>query len=129
KDLISLADLYAEADQPEKIGGIVSRALASKAFSPVDRAGVLVYAVRAGLKEPKSDERNNRLEKYVDELDRATAATFEQKLEAHSQLNGWYRYDDIDAGIIKHSTWIIETARKLTPEQHRKLGGAGVSAY
>ena len=79
--------------------------------------------MRAGLKEPKTEERNARLEKFVRELDASSAATIDQKLDAHIQMNSWYRYDDIDAGIIKHSTWIIETAKKLTPEQRKKLDG------
>ena len=39
------------------------------------RAEVLAQAVMSGLREPKSPERNARLESYVDELDRLTAAT------------------------------------------------------
>lgn len=36
--------------------------------------------------------------------------------------------DDIDAGIIKHSGWIIAAAKKLTPEQRKKYGSAAVGA-
>ncbi len=28
-------------------------------------------------------------------------------------MNGYYRGDDIDAGIIKHSTWLINTGKTL----------------
>jgi len=129
KDLIGLADLYSEASQPDKVKATMDRALAAKTLSPADRAGLLLSAVRAGLKEPKSDERNTRLEKYVSELDSSSAATIDQKLDAHIQMNGWYRYDDIDAGIIKHSAWIIDAAKKLTPEQRKKYGSAAVNAY
>src|SRR5262245_7199578 len=129
KDLVSLADLYMEAGQPEKTASVINRAIVYKSLSPADRAAVLVYGVRAGLKEPKTDERNTRLEKYVDELDRSTAATIEQKLEAHVQMNGWYRYDDVDSGIIKHSSWIIDTMKKLSAEQRKKAGSAAISAY
>jgi len=129
KDLVVLADLYNEAGQIDKMKAAVESALAAKTLSPSDRAGLLVYGVRAGLKEPKSDERNARLEKFVSELDASSAATVDQKLDAHIQMNGWYRYDDIDAGIIKHSTWIIEAAKKLTPEQRKKYGSAAIGAY
>lgn len=129
KDLVSLADLYSEAAQPDKVKATIERALAVKTMVPADRAGLLVYGVRAGLKEPKSDERNARLERFVSELDASTAATIDQKLDAHIQMNGWYRYDDIDAGIIKHSTWIMDTAKKLTPDQRKKYGSAVVNAY
>ena len=129
KDLLALADLYTESGEPEKVKATVTRALTARTVSPADRAGILVYAVRAGLKEPKSDERNARLEKFVSELDASPAASVDQKLDAHVQMNSWYRYDDVDAGIIRHSTWIIDTAKKLTPDARKKYGPAAVGAY
>jgi thiol-disulfide isomerase/thioredoxin len=129
KDLMSLVDLYIEAGQPELTKAVVDRALSSKTLSAADRPGMLVYAVRTGLKETKTAERNARLERYVAELDRSAVATLDQKLEAHVLMNGWYRYDDVDSGIIKHSTWIIEASKKFTPAQRPKSGPAAVSAY
>jgi len=129
KDLLSLADLYTEASQQEKVKATIDRALAVKTISSTERASLLVNAVRAGLKEPKSDARNTRLERYVSELDASSAATIAQKFDAHVQMNSWYRYDDVDAGIIKHSTWIIDAAKKLTPEQRKQFGSATINAY
>jgi thiol-disulfide isomerase/thioredoxin len=129
KDLMSLVELYIEAGQPELTKGVVDRALSSKTLSAADRPGLLVSAVRGGLKEPKTLERSARLEKHVAELDRSVAATLDQKLEAHALMNGWYRYDDVDSGIIKHSTWIIEASKKFTPAQRLKSGATAVSAY
>ena len=91
QDLLSLADLYSVAGQPDQAKVTVERALALKSLASGDRAGLLVYGVRTGLKEPKSEERNARLEKYVTELDALSAATIDQKLDAHVQMNGWYR--------------------------------------
>ena len=129
KDLVSLADLYTEAGQNDEVKAAVDRALAVKTLAPAERAAILVYAVRVGLREPVSEARNARLEKYVSELDASTAATMDQKLDAHVQMNGWYRYDDVDAGIIKHSTWIIDAAKKAKPDQRRKFATSAVSAY
>ena len=129
KDLVSLADLYTEAGQNDEVKAAVDRALAVKTLAPAERAAILVYAVRVGLREPVSEARNARLEKYVSELDASTAATMDQKLDAHVQMNGWYRYDDVDAGIIKHSTWIIDAAKKAMPDQRRKFATSAVSAY
>ena len=78
-----------------------------------DRAVVLAQAVRSGLREPKSPERNARLEAYIDELDRLPESVFEQKFIAHNALNNYYRADDIDDGIIKHSTWIIDASQNV----------------
>jgi hypothetical protein len=102
KDLVSMADLYNEGGQVDKAKETIAHALSLKSVSPTDRAAVLVYAIRAGLREPITSERNNRLEKYVDELDRSAAASSDQKLDAHVQMNNYYRYDDIDSGIIRH---------------------------
>jgi thiol-disulfide isomerase/thioredoxin len=98
-------------------------------LSEVERANVLVQAVSLGLREPKSDARNARLETFVDELDGLSAAVLDQKFSVHSRMNGFYRGDDIDAGIIKHSTWLIDTAKACTPELKQKYGPSAVSAY
>jgi hypothetical protein len=129
KDLVSLADLYLEAGQLDMTKATVEHALGLRTMSPAERSSLLVYAVRAGLKEPKSDERNARLESYVAELDRSADASIEQKLDAHVQMNSWYRYDDVDEGIMRHSNWIIDTFRKLSPDQRKKYGSAAVGAY
>jgi thiol-disulfide isomerase/thioredoxin len=44
-------------------------------------------------------------------------------------MNGFYRGDDIDAGIIKHSTWLINTGKTLSPELRKKYGATIISAY
>jgi hypothetical protein len=128
-DLAGLAALYAEANQPGQAKGAVDRALGVRGLAPTDRAEVLVQAVSIGLREPKGDERNARLEGYVDELDRLSGATFDQRFTVHSRMNGYYRGDDIDAGIIKHSTWIIDQAGRFDAEQRKKYGGGVVSAF
>lgn len=84
---------------------------------PSERAAALATAINLILTEPKGDERNARLEKLVDELDTIPEATFDQKFGAHNKLISYYRGDDIDAGIIKHATWIAAAARSFTPEQ------------
>ena len=78
-----------------------------------DRAAAIATGITVILNEPKGDERNTRLEKLIDELDAIPAATFDQKFGAHSRLLGYYRGDDIDAGIIKHATWMAGAARSF----------------
>jgi len=95
-----------------------------------DRAAQIAADIKKTLSEPKGDARNARLERMVDELDTLKdPATLAAKMTAHSSLNGYYRADDIDAGIIKHSTWLIETGKKLTPEQRKQYGRSIGSAY
>jgi thiol-disulfide isomerase/thioredoxin len=129
RELPGLADLYTEAAKPDLAKQALARALAATDLAVTDRAVVLVQAVRSGLREPKSPERNARLESYVDELDRMPDTVFDQKFSAHNSLNGYYRADDIDTGIIKHSTWIIDASKTFTPDQRQRLGPSIANAY
>ena len=128
-NLPALADLYTEAGQPDHAKVALDRALAAKEMPAADRAVVLAQAVRSGLREPKSPGRNARLEAYVDELDRLPESVFEQQFIAHNALNNYYRADDIDEGIVKHSTWIIDASQTFTPEQRNRLSMNVANAY
>lgn len=129
RELPYLVDLLSEAGQPDLAAAGMERALALTSLPEVERANILVQAVRLGLREPKGDARNVRLEKYVDELDRLSAAVADQKFSVHGSMNGYYRFDDIDAGIIKHSTWLIETGKTCDPALRAKYGSTLASAY
>ena len=129
QDLADLIALYGEAAQPALAKTALDRALASKTLPVVARGNVLAQAVSTGLREPKSPERNARLESYVDELDRLEGDLLDAKINAHARMNGFYRADDIDDGIIKHSTWLIERAHAFTPEQRTKYGLTVISAH
>ena len=48
---------------------------------------------------------------------------------AHSAMNNYYRYDDIDAGIIKHSTWLIDAVKAGDPAMRAKYAPRIVAAY
>ena len=127
-ELASLVQLYSLASQPELGKSVIDRGL--ETLAPAARAGFLPTAISTILRtEPKSDERNARLEKLVDELDTLSEATLEQKFAAHGSLNGYYRGDDIDAGILKHSNWMMNAAKTMTPEQRKQFGPQTVSAY
>jgi thiol-disulfide isomerase/thioredoxin len=128
-DLAHLIALYGEAAQPALAKTAVDRAMASRTLPVNVRADVLSQAVLAGLREPKSAERNARLEELVDELDRLPGDLLDARILTHARMNGFYRGDDIDDGIIKHSTWLIERGRTFTPEQRAQYGGTIISAY
>jgi thiol-disulfide isomerase/thioredoxin len=129
KDLAGLIVLYGEAEQPELAAAALNRALVSRTMSPTARADVLAQAVVSGLREPKSPERNARLERYIDELDRMPGDLLDLKVSTHARMNGYYRGDDIDDGIIKHSTWLIEQSKSFTPEQRRQHGSTVIFAH
>jgi thiol-disulfide isomerase/thioredoxin len=125
--LPGLSELFTAAGQPEEGRAALTRALGAS-LPPADRASALATAINVTLTEPKGDERNARIEKLLDELDTIPAATFDQKFNAHYRMLGYYRADDIDAGIIKHATWIAGIAKTFTPEQRKTLGIRMVSA-
>ena len=121
--LAPLVELYAEAQMPELADRALARGLAADGLVPDARAGLLVQAIRAGLRQrPKPDF--PKLEKYSDALDALPDAAIEQKIAGHTSLNNYYRGDDVDAGIIKHSTWLIERAKTLSAELRKKYGYA-----
>lgn len=128
-DMPALISLYGEAGQPDLASAAVTRALASRTMPPPIRAQVLDQAITAGLREPKSDARNARLEAWADALDRLPGDLLSQQMAVHSRLNGYYRGDDIDAGIIKHSTWIINRAKTFTPAQRTEFGAPVIIAH
>lgn len=128
-DLPGLIALYGESGEPDKATAAITRALASKTMAAPARAQVLSQAVMAGLREPKSDARNRKLEQWVDALDALPGDLLDVQFTTHSRMNGYYRGDDIDDGIIKHSPWIINRAKSFTPAQRTTYGSPVISAY
>jgi thiol-disulfide isomerase/thioredoxin len=116
-ELLPLSNLYTEAGQPDLAASTLQKALDVSRAVPEDHAKVLVAAVRAMLRQPVSESRNAAAEKLVDQVEALPATFVRERIEAHGTLNSYYRADDIDAGIIKHSTRLIALNKGLTPEQ------------
>jgi tetratricopeptide (TPR) repeat protein len=129
QDLPALAELFAEAGQFELADAAIEKNLALTKLDEAGHAKALASAIQVLRRQPKSDARNARLERYCDALDQLSDAVIENKISGHVSLNSYYRADDIDSGIIKHSTWLIEAAGRLTPEQRKKFGNSFINAY
>lgn len=130
--LPALIALYGESDQPALAQTTINRALSAKTTPAPIRAEVLAQAVTSGLREPKSAARNAKLERYVDDLDALAGrddALLDIVVGTHSRMNAYYRGDDIDDGIIKHSTWLIARGKTFTPAQRAQYGSHIVSAH
>lgn len=129
-ELASLADLNLQAGSIPAATAAIERGLSVRAtLAPGPRAALLAEAVSVILRQPKGEARNARLESIVDELDALPQAPFERRFMAHARMNSYYRGDDIDAGIIKHSTWIIDHSNQLTPEERAADGFYLTAAY
>ncbi|MEW5981721.1 MAG: TlpA disulfide reductase family protein [Acidobacteriota bacterium] len=127
--LVSLAELYLEAAQPELADAAATRAVEAAGSEPAARAKALVAAINIVMRQPISDARNMRAEGMVDQLDALPDTIVREKIEGHGRLNSYYRGDDIDAGIIRHSTRIIELNARLAPEERKPIAGALLGAY
>ena len=124
-----LIELLIEAQQPETAQKALTRALAAPDLAIVQRGNLLASAVRMLLRQPKSAERNAAAEKYVDQIDALGDGALESAIAAHGMMNGYYRADDIDSGIIKHSNWLIDTGRRLSAVLRKQYGHQIISAY
>jgi len=114
---LPLANLYSESGQPELAIATLQKALDANRADAAEQARLLVGTIRLVMRQPVSESRNAAAEKLVDQVEALPASFVRERIEAHGALNGYYRADDIDAGIIKHSTRLIELNRGLTPDQ------------
>jgi len=114
QELTPLAELYIEAGQADLADATIAKAVAAQT-DPALKARAVITAIGIVLRQPISDERNNRAEKLVAELETLPESFVRERIEGHGRINSYYRADDIDAGIIKHSSRIIELNQKLTP--------------
>jgi thiol-disulfide isomerase/thioredoxin len=140
-DLADLAQLYldttlGQTDTAKVTATIaqakeaMTRAVALTNQPPAARATTLAAAVTVFLREqPPTPERNARLERVMDELDKLPEASLTQKVNAHLALENYYRYDDIDAGIIKHAKWLIETVKVCDVADRKTIAPRVVGAY
>lgn len=127
--LVSLAEVYGDMGDVPASAALIDTVKKHKDATASDKASAIALQINNGLREPKGDERNARLEKMIDELDALGTAVFEQQFTAHSRMNGYYRADDIDAGIIKHSTWLIKAGETCAPADRNRLGLTIASAH
>jgi thiol-disulfide isomerase/thioredoxin len=128
-ELAAMVELFSEAQQPELVERAIARGLEPGMLSPAERGTLLANTVRFLLTQPKSAERNARAERYMELIDGLPDDQMDVKVSSHAALNGYYRADDIDAGIVRHSTWLIDVAPRLTPEQRKRFGYQLTNAY
>jgi thiol-disulfide isomerase/thioredoxin len=128
---LPLANLYSESGQPDLAISTLQKALEASRANADEQGRLLVGMIRLVMRQPVSASRNAAAEKLADEAESLLPASLvRERIEVHGALNGYYRADDIDAGIIKHSTRIIELNKALTPEQRvPPLSNMLVAAY
>jgi hypothetical protein len=126
---MDLADLYAEAELPEKVTPAITKALSARASDPAELAPLMGRAVAIVMKLPVSAARDHEAESYVSRMDQLPDSFTREKIQAHARMNSYYRADDIDRGIIEHSAKIVALGRKLNNDERKVFAGPLTSAY
>ncbi len=127
--LATLAELNADAQQFDAAKQLIARALALPGTDDAGKAAAYVTGVRILSRQIRQPGVVDQAEQYVAELEKLPASFVKERIEAHGVLNGYYRADDIDAGIIRHSTRLIELGQALPADQRAPLGSTLISAY
>lgn len=127
--LATLAELNADALQVDAAKQLIARALALPGTDDAGKAATYVTGVRILSRQIRLPGVLDQAEQYVAEIEKLPASFVKERIEAHGVLNGYYRADDIDAGIIRHSTRLIELGQALPADQRAPLGATLIAAY
>jgi thiol-disulfide isomerase/thioredoxin len=126
----ALAELQVEAQQIDAAKQTITRALAAPGADAAAKAATLTAGVRILSRQIRQPGVLDQAEAWVEQLETLPASFVRERIEAHGLLNGYYRADDIDEGIIKHSTRIIELNAALPADQRTpQLANTMVAAY
>ena len=130
-DMPALAELQVEAQQIDAAKQTIASALAA-AWRRRRREGRHALDGRAHPLEADPPARRAGPGRGLDGPNsRSCPPSFvRERIEAHGVLNGYYRADDIDAGIIKHSTRLIELNAGLHGRPaHASISNTMIAAY
>jgi thiol-disulfide isomerase/thioredoxin len=129
-DMPALAELLVEAQQIDAARQTLTRALAMPGADAASKAATLATGVRILSRQIRQPGVLDQAESWVAELERLPASFVRERIEARGVLNGYYRADDIDAGIIRHSTRLIELGAALPAGQRTpQLSNIIIAAY
>jgi thiol-disulfide isomerase/thioredoxin len=129
-DIPALAELQVEAQQIDAAKQTIGRALAAPGADAGARAATLVTGVRVLSRQIRQPGVLDQAEAWVAELEKLPASFVRERIEAHGVLNSYYRADDIDAGIITHSTRLLQLNAALPPDQRTPpLSNSILAAY
>ena len=129
-DMPALAELQVEAQQIGAATRTITSALSAPGGDAAAKASMLATGVRILSRQIRQPGVLDQAEAWVAELDTLPATFVRERIEAHGILNGYYRADDIDAGIIKHSTRLIELHTALPADQRTpQISNTIIAAY
>lgn len=128
-DLPLLAQLLVEAGDKAAARAAIARRLAMPGITTTEKAQALLAGVDVAFASPITDAGVEEAEGYVGQLDALGQGAFDQRLEAHSRLGGYFRGIDIDEKIVTHMSAVLAMAESLSAEKRKALGFRLVNAY
>jgi thiol-disulfide isomerase/thioredoxin len=129
-DMPALAELQVEAQQLDAAKQTIAQALAAPGADAAAKAATLGTGVRILSRQIRQPGVLDQAEAWVAELEKLPASFVRERIEAHGVLNSYYRADDIDAGIIRHSTRLLELNTQLPAEQRTpQIANTIIAAY
>ena len=129
-DVPALAELQVEAQQLDAAKQTIARALAAPGADAAAKATTLTTGVRILARQIRQPGVLDQAEAWVADLEKLPGSFVRERIEAHGVLNSYYRADDIDAGIIRHSTRLLELNAALPAEQRTpQISNTIIAAY
>jgi len=129
-DVPALAELQVEALQLDAAKQTIARALAAPGAEAAAKATTLTTGVRILARQIRQPGVLDQAEAWVADLEKLPGSFVRERIEAHGVLNSYYRADDIDAGIIRHSTRLLELNAALPAEQRTpQISNTIIAAY
>jgi thiol-disulfide isomerase/thioredoxin len=129
-EMPALAELLIEAQQMEAARQTIAKALAAAGVDAAAKAAALTAGVRILSRHLRQPGVLDQAEAWVADLERLPASFVRERIEAHGVLNSYYRADDIDAGIITHSTRLLQLNAALPAEQRTpQIANTIIAAY
>jgi len=129
-DVPALAELQVEAQQLDAAKQTIARALAAPGSDAAAKATTLTTGVRILARQIRQPGVLDQAEAWVADLEKLPGSFVRERIEAHGVLNSYYRADDIDAGIIRHSTRLLELNAALPAEQRTpQISNTIIAAY
>jgi thiol-disulfide isomerase/thioredoxin len=126
-DLTALSALYAAVGMDSLAAVAIVKRLADRSLTERDRADALV--TRIGTLAKSDTLLVVRAEPYMKQLDAMSDAVRMQKLSAHQNLNGVYRYLDVNDRIRQHSLAIIALGKHIKAASATDRSPDAVNSY
>jgi thiol-disulfide isomerase/thioredoxin len=130
-DLLSLALLYVEADEPALARAAIRQRLNEAKLAEGERAEALTTAVVVLTRASPGAAEIKLAEEFTARLDALSDAALKQKIAAHKRLGGYYYAKDIieEEKLLGHDTATLKLVAQLPPAEREQYARQNLSLY